>query len=1021
MKKKQLFAVLLAGSMTVGMAPAAAFAAEDTASEAEAQSGAESEGTAENTGDSNNADGAEAQNQDGEQATAEAQKQAEEQAAAEAQKQAEEQAAAEAQKQAEEQAAAQTQAVTNEDSQQSPVVRNEAELKTAIENAASVDTTTTSVTEAEPSKIVISGTIELTGTVTIPENKSIAIFGENDQAVIERADSFRGNLFEVRSGSAFYMAKKDAANSEGTEGTLKVDGSVTDGSAVDGSLVYVAEGANFSLTTGITLCNNNTNAKGAAILNEGGNVLLTGGTITGNKSDNGAIYSTGVLSLEKGNGAADTEPSITGNFRADNTTPANIILSGEGRIEVKGELTAATVGFSVEEPRADYAAIVSADGLDANVYAKALQVLAPQYEGDTTQFTVDETTGKLISAEKPAPNVTKADFTKWNSATEAVVTIQSDKDGQYYYKLVKHGAAAPDIDTSKEGTAIAANKATNIKLSKLDANTSYDVYVCVKDSDGLVSELKKIELDQSKRPKQEETKKTAPKITKASFTKWNSITEALVTVQSDKAGQYYYKLVKHGATAPKIDTSKAGTAIAANKATNIKLSKLDANTSYDVYVCVKDSDGLVSELKKIELDQSKRPKQEETKKTAPKITKASFSKWNSATEAVVTIQSDKDGKYYYQVVEHGTKVSSISTDGDGNDITANNPTDITISDLAADKNYDVYVCVKDSDGVSSLKVIELDQSGRPKKNSTIKLKWTGFQWTSHESASVTLRANVTGTCYYAWAERNDDGTSEQPKIDTNSSTQSVSISADKNFTIYLNDLNAENGIDLYIRIKDSEGNVSGLKKLKFKQDTRPAKSDPEHTPNVPEVTKSILKGLDDELEFYPNTFYDFTVIGAGTTNSNPGEGDVKWEPLYWSTSSNPSDAQKHSSWKIGSTKGITKAATYNLYVFFRKWIYTGGQWVETDTVESAVYQFRSADITVTPSGAADGSNSGGQTGADPEATTEASATSANGDGTTSRSAVSTADNSPIGTMSALAVASLLAGGYVIVRRRKKDI
>ena len=479
--------------------------------------------------------------------------------------------------------------------------------------------------------------------------------------------------------------------------------------------------------------------------------------------------------------------------------------------------------------------------------------------------------------------------------------------------------------------------------------------------------------------------------------------------------------MKHGATAPKIDTSKAGTDIAANKATNIKLSKLDANTSYDVYVCVKDSDGLVSELKKIELDQSKRPKQEETKKTAPKITKASFSKWNSATEAVVTIQSDKDGKYYYQVVEHGTKVSSISTDGDGNDITADNPTDITISDLAADKNYDVYVCVKDSDGVSSLKVIELDQSGRPKKNSTIKLKWTGFQWTSHESASVTLRANVTGTCYYAWAERNDDGTSEQPKIDTNSSTQSVSISADKNFTIYLNDLNADNGIDLYIRIKDSEGNISGLKKLKFKQDTRPAKSDPEHTPVVPEVTKSILKGLDDELEFYPNTFYDFTVIGAGTTNSNPGEGDVKWEPLYWSTSSNPSDAQKHSSWKIGSTKGITKAATYNLYVFFRKWIYTGGQWVYTDTVESAVYQFRSADITVTPSGAADGSNSGGQTGADPEATTEASATSANGDGTTSRSAVSTADNSPIGTMSALAVASLLAGGYVIVRRRKKDI
>ena len=40
MKKKQLFAVLLAGSMTVGMAPAAAFAAEDTGAAANAAAGA---------------------------------------------------------------------------------------------------------------------------------------------------------------------------------------------------------------------------------------------------------------------------------------------------------------------------------------------------------------------------------------------------------------------------------------------------------------------------------------------------------------------------------------------------------------------------------------------------------------------------------------------------------------------------------------------------------------------------------------------------------------------------------------------------------------------------------------------------------------------------------------------------------------------------------------------------------------------------------------------------------------------
>ena len=45
MKKKQLFAVLLAGSMTVGMAPAAAFAAEDTGAVTEAEASTADENT----------------------------------------------------------------------------------------------------------------------------------------------------------------------------------------------------------------------------------------------------------------------------------------------------------------------------------------------------------------------------------------------------------------------------------------------------------------------------------------------------------------------------------------------------------------------------------------------------------------------------------------------------------------------------------------------------------------------------------------------------------------------------------------------------------------------------------------------------------------------------------------------------------------------------------------------------------------------------------------------------------------
>ena len=42
-------------------------------------------------------------------------------------------------------------------------------------------------------------------------------------------------------------------------------------------------------------------------------------------------------------------------------------------------------------------------------------------------------------------------------------------------------------------------------------------------------------------------------------------------------------------------------------------------------------------------------------------------------------------------------------------------------------------------------------------------------------------------------------------------------------------------------------------------------------------------------------------------------------------------------------------------------------------------------------------------------------------GSASKSAVSTGDESPVGTMMALAAASILAGGYVLVRRRKKEM
>lgn len=928
MKKKQLFAVLLAGSMTVGMAPAAAFAAEDTGAVTEAEAPTADENT--ETPD----DGAAVDDQSQSEADAQAAAQAQAEAEAQAQAEAEAQAAAQAQAEAEAQAAAQAQAEEAQQEQTETVtgttVTDEAGLAAAIAAAPVIDIN--NVNKDNLTTIVISGTVQITTPVTIPKDKGILIVGKDNTSMIQRAASFTGNLFDV-SGALYMLDNSDS--------TLVVDGGSVNGVPAAGSLIHVASGAKFSMSTGIKLTNNKivadattADTTAAAIFNEGGIVHISGGTIENNSSDKGAVYSTGKVFIEKIENTAETEPIISKNTKADGTTPANIILAGEGQLAVNSAITDPQIGFSVEnaEERLQNSSAVIVKGEDCldNDYPQALSVLAGKYED--VNYKVNPENGQLVS-NRPVVTVTA----KSEKANTVTASIKSDKAGTYYYKCVAKNTKAPTIGEATKGEKVEAEKAVSLNLTDVK-DTSIDLYVWVIADDGSVGEAEKQTIDVTQqKPDDPKPVATAPTITKASFKKWNSISEAVVTITSDKEGQYYYKLVKHGTKVSKsdIDTSKAGKKIAAKTETQIKLSKLNAKTSYDVYVVVKNSAG-VSNMKQIALDQSKRPTPTPT----------------------------------------------------------------------------------------------------PSNQTKASLSWTGYSWRDHSSATVTCVIGADGICNYTWKVK---GSSE------NGGSGKVNIKADKAFNIELNNL-PDKEIEVYITAKDSNGKTILLQatikgqvktrtafKFPLPEKNRPkvATPTPTDTPNayIPDVKESIVQGLDEAIQFYPNQFYEFTVIGAGTTNQDPNEGDVKWVPVYWSTVANPNTdpnkgtVQIHTAWKIGSTKGINKDATYNLYVFFQKYIYTGGQWQVTDAIESAVYQFKSAKLTGTPG--ADGTyGTGGQTGSDPDATItgEASAASSNGgNGTRSKNAVSTADNSPVGTMSALAVASLLAGGYVIVRRRKKDI
>ena len=194
------------------------------------------------------------------------------------------------------------------------------------------------------------------------------------------------------------------------------------------------------------------------------------------------------------------------------------------------------------------------------------------------------------------------------------------------------------------------------------------------------------------------------------------------------------------------------------------------------------------------------------------------------------------------------------------------------------------------------------------------------------------------------------------------------------------------------------------------------------------MTESKVTGLENPLKFFPRKFYDFQVVGAGQNDKDPVSGDEKWIPLYWSMSVNGS---KNTSWRIGSKeKGIRKAETYPLYIFFKKQTFNGKDWVDTDVVEYMKTSFRSAEITdeewkdyiddYNASNPDDGLNYDGTSAGSIADLTPTEAASEQDTGSSERTAADTADRTPIGSMSTLAMLSLLAGGYVIVRKRKKE-
>ena len=331
--------------------------------------------------------------------------------------------------------------------------------------------------------------------------------------------------------------------------------------------------------------------------------------------------------------------------------------------------------------------------------------------------------------------------------------------------------------------------------------------------------------------------------------------------------------------------------------------------------------------------------------------------------------------------------------------------------------------------------------------STMTLTADSISWNKAYEHTVDLTfhtndAGVGGRYYVTWVKKSDSTPGFEAVKSNYKSSGDIASSA----SVQLTDVAYDTAIKVVVYAEDSKGleAVAPLVlTLKAKASTpteTPVTTTPTPTTRAtinPSVSESKVTGLEKALEFYPKQMYNFTVTGAGTDNTNPVKGDTKWIPYGWSMSAKNIDTGYQKSWSIGNVNGIKQAKTFRMYIFFQKYIYNGSEWEATGVKEALPTEFKSKaiDFTVTPSGtitptAAAGSGSGaydynGTDSGDGDGTDGDDAENHDGTdsdtGSSSATNARTADNSPIATMMMLASLSLVAGGYVIVRKRKKEI
>lgn len=400
--------------------------------------------------------------------------------------------------------------------------------------------------------------------------------------------------------------------------------------------------------------------------------------------------------------------------------------------------------------------------------------------------------------------------------------------------------------------------------------------------------------------------------------------------------------------------------------------------------------------------------------------------WSDYTTATAYFNTTNDCKWYYERVKKDATVSTVGFN-ESKAINSASAGDVPVNvKNIPTGNWAIAVYAKSqTDGtVQALKIVLNNR-----KPNTFKISQasnTKVEWEDHNTATVYFTA--THDCkWYSQVKK-----ASTKKFSLADSKAVNTAKAGDVVSAVVKDIPEGEGYAIVVLARSTQDNAPAVGIFSLDDKNRPAKSSTANRKaKTYSVTDNKVTGLENPLKFFPSKKYEFTVTEAGMSDEAPYiVGDERYAFLYWSTSSSGKNPQAKK--VIMSSKGIQDANTYTMYLFFQKYRFNGTDWVKKGSPESISTKFSSAGYTdeelkeyleeakengTEVPGYENGSGSGDDADAELTATVAASEKDA---GSKSKSAVSTADESPIGTMSALAALSLLAGGYIVVRKRKKE-